>query len=95
MPSIPESLLHRYTREKRIKLDGKRVPLNTRLTEGSTLELYIKDEFFEKDEKNSFKKLIPNLNIVFEDERIRYDQPPQSQRIRSEWFGPAEFADVE
>ncbi len=70
MPSIPESLLHRYTREKRIKLDGKRVPLNTRLTEGSTLELYIKDEFFEKDEKNSFKKLIPNLNIVFEDDNV-------------------------
>lgn len=70
MPSIPESLLHRYTREKRIKLDGKKVPLNTRLVEGSTLELYIKDEFFEKDEKNSFKKLLPNLNIVYEDDNV-------------------------
>ena len=70
MPSIPESLLHRYTREKRIKLDGKKVPLNTRLVEGSTIELYIKDEFFEKDEKNAFKKLIPNLNVVYEDENV-------------------------
>ena len=70
MPSIPESLLHRYTREKRIKLDGKKVPLNTRLVEGSILELYIKDEFFEKDEKNSFKKLIPNLNVVYEDDNV-------------------------
>ena len=70
MPSIPESLLHRYTREKRIKVDGKKVPLNTRLCEGSVVELYIKDEFFEKDEKNAFKKLIPNLNIVYEDDNV-------------------------
>lgn len=67
---MPESLLHRYTREKRIKLDGKKVPLNTRLSEGSVVELYIKDEFFEKDEKNAFKKLIPNLNVVYEDDNV-------------------------
>jgi 23S rRNA pseudouridine955/2504/2580 synthase len=70
MPSIPESLLHRYNREKRIKLDGKRAPLSTRIEEGSTVELYIKDEFFEKNEKDAFRHLIPNLNIVFEDENI-------------------------
>jgi len=70
MPNIPESLLHRYLREKRIKVNGKRVPLNTRVEVGDLVELYIKDEFFEKDSKDAFKKLIPNLNIVFEDENV-------------------------
>ena len=70
MPSIPESLLHRYLREKRIKLNGKKEPLNTRLSEGDKIELYIKDEFFEKDSRDSILKLIPNLHIVFEDENV-------------------------
>lgn len=70
MPEIPTSLLHRYNREKRIKVDGKKVELNTRLSVGSVIELYIKDEFFEKNTTDAFKKLIPNLNIVFEDENI-------------------------
>ena len=70
MPSIPESLLHRYLREKRIKLNGKKEPLNTRLCEGDKVELYIKDEFFEKESREPYLKLIPNLNIVFEDENV-------------------------
>ena len=70
MPSIPESLLHRYLREKRIKVNGKKVPLNTRLEVSDKVELYIKDEFFEKETKDGFKKLIPNLNIVYEDENL-------------------------
>ena len=70
MPSIPESLLHRYLREKRIKVNGKKVPLNTKVELGDKIELYIKDEFFEKEQKNAFKKLVPNLNIVYEDENV-------------------------
>ncbi len=70
MPTIPPALLHRYLREKRIKLCGKKPSLSDRLKEGDTIDLYIKDEFFEHENKNNFKKLIPNLNIVFEDENI-------------------------
>ena len=70
MPSIPESLLHRYLREKRIKLNGKKEPLNTRLSEGDKIELYIKDEFFEKESRESILKLVPNLHIVFEDDKV-------------------------
>ena len=70
MPSIPESLLHRYLREKRIKVNGKKVPLNTRIEKGDTVELYIKDEFFEKEEKEAFKKLVANLSVVYEDDNV-------------------------
>mgnify|MGYP003306582574 CR=1 FL=1 len=70
MPSIPESLLHRYLREKRIKVNGKKIPLNSRITENDTVELYIRDEFFEKSEKNAFKTLNARIDIVFEDENV-------------------------
>ncbi len=70
MPQMPESLLHRYLREKRIKVNGKKIPLNTRLSENDTVELYIKDEFFEKSETTAFKKLTAPVKIVYEDENI-------------------------
>ncbi len=67
---MPESLLHRYLREKRIKINGKKTPLNTRLCENDTVELYIKDEFFEKESKDAYLFLNAPINTVFEDENI-------------------------
>ena len=44
----PRSLLQKYIRLKRIKLNGKGSKRDTRLNEGDVLSLYINDEFFEK-----------------------------------------------
>ena len=70
MPSIPESLLHRYLREKRIKVNGKKIPLNTKISQGDIVELYIKDEFFEKNKSHPFKNAASCVNIVYEDENV-------------------------
>lgn len=70
MPTIPPSLLHRYLREKRIKVNSKKVPLNTRLNQNDVVELYIKDEFFTTSPENFFMKASPNINVIFEDENI-------------------------
>ncbi len=70
MPTIPPSLLHRYLREKRIKVNSKKVPLNTRLNQNDLVELYIKDEFFVTSPEKFFMKASPNINVVFEDENI-------------------------
>ena len=70
MPTLPKSLMYKYIREKRVKINGKKAELNTRLQEGDLLEFYIKDEFFDVSEDMSFTKLNPHLNIVFEDENI-------------------------
>ena len=72
VPLLPESLLQKYIRLKRIKLNGKGSKRDARLSEGDVLSLYINDEFFEKPtERNSYLKVgAPRLDIVYEDENI-------------------------
>ena len=72
VPLLPDSLLQKYIRLKRIKLNGKGAKRDTRLAAGDVLQLYINDEFFEKPrEENSYLKVgTPKLNIVYEDENI-------------------------
>ena len=72
VPLLPESLMQKYIRLKRIKLGGKRVERNTRLNVGDVLQLYINDEFFEtpKAENAYLAVSAPKLNIVYEDENI-------------------------
>ena len=72
VPLLPESLLQKYIRLKRIKVNGKGAKRDARLSLGDTLQLYINDEFFEKPrEENSYLKVsTPKLNIVYEDENI-------------------------
>ena len=72
VPLLPDSLLQKYIRLKRIKLNGKGAKRDTRLAAGDVLQLYINDEFFEKPrEDTSYLKVgTPKLNIVYEDENI-------------------------
>ena len=42
-PLLPATLLYKYIRLKRIKVDGKRAEINTRLALGSIVEMYIND----------------------------------------------------
>ena len=46
IPLLPQPLLYKYIRLKRIKCNKKRCEISTRLQEGDLLELYINDEFF-------------------------------------------------
>ena len=72
VPLLPESLLQKYIRLKRIKVNGKGAKRDVRLHTGDLLQLYINDEFFEKPrEENSYLKVgTPKLSIVYEDENI-------------------------
>ena len=72
VPLLPESLLQKYIRLKRIKVNGKGAKRDTRLSVGDTLQFYINDEFFEKPrEENSYLKVgTPRLTVVYEDENI-------------------------
>ena len=72
VPLLPDTLLQKYIRLKRIKRNGKGAKRDTRLAAGDVLQLYINDEFFEKPrEENSYLKVgTPKLNIVYEDENI-------------------------
>ena len=70
-PMLPATLLYKYIRLKRIKVDGKRAEINTRLALGSVVEMYINDEFFEpKSPKYDFMSASKSLDIVYEDENL-------------------------
>lgn len=72
VPLLPEALLQKYIRLKRIKLNGKGAKRDDRLKIGDVLQLYINDEFFElPTENNAYLKVsTPKLIIIFEDENI-------------------------
>ena len=71
LPSLPKSLLYKYLRTKRIKLNGKKADIATRLKEGDLVEMYINDEFFaEKEEKYSFLGAGKSLDILYEDKNV-------------------------
>lgn len=71
VPNLPQSLLYKYIRTKRIKVNNKRAEISTRLNVGDIVDMYINDEFFEKTEKQyDFMKASKNLDIIYEDDNI-------------------------
>ncbi|MBQ4338664.1 MAG: RluA family pseudouridine synthase [Clostridia bacterium] len=71
VPNLPQSLLYKYIRTKRIKVNSKRAEISTRLCVGDVVDMYINDEFFAPAKTNyDFLGASKNLNIVYEDENI-------------------------
>ncbi len=71
VPLLPKALMYKYIRIKRIKVNGKRAEISTRLNIGDIVDMYINDEFFEKSPTEyDFLKASKNLDIIYEDENI-------------------------
>ena len=72
VPLLPDALLQKYIRLKRIKVNGRGSKRDYHVALGDTLQLYINDEFFETPrEENAYLKVAtPRLAIVYEDENI-------------------------
>lgn len=69
---LPQSLMYKFIRTKKIKVNGKRTVQNYFLSEGDEIQLYIKDEFFGAPEADTsaLTRIKPKLDIVYEDENI-------------------------
>ena len=69
---LPMSLLYKYIRTKKIKVNGARAQQNQVLTVGDVVTLYIRDEFFDVPERDNsaLSNIRPKLSIVYEDENI-------------------------
>ncbi len=70
VPLLPQGLMYKYIRLKRIKLNSKRCEISTRLNVGDVLSMYINDEFFEAKEDIGFKSAPAQVDVVYEDENI-------------------------
>lgn len=70
--TLPKSLMYKYIRKKCIKLNGKKCDIQQFLKEGDELTFFIKDEFFENSEQESYEffKAPAKFDIVYEDENI-------------------------
>ena len=68
---LPQSLLYKYIRTKRIKVDGKRAHEGDMLSAGSVVEMYIPDEFFgETADVSEYDRVKLTPQIVYEDENV-------------------------
>ncbi len=71
---LPMSLMYKFIRTKKIKVNRHRAEQKYILQEGDEIQLFIKDEFFDSPEKDSsvgtLASIRPKLSIVYEDENI-------------------------
>lgn len=77
-PGMPQALLYKYIRLKRIKVNGGRAKPDTRLNAGDIVDAYINDEFFAPSKpKYDFLGASNKISIVYEDENILIADKPQ------------------
>ncbi len=69
VPSLPKSLLYKYIRLGRVKIENKKVTISRRLKLGESLQLYINDEFFE-EKQNNFLAAPTAVSILYEDQDL-------------------------
>jgi 23S rRNA pseudouridine955/2504/2580 synthase len=69
---LPQSMMYKYIRTKKIKLNRARAHENDILQEGDELLLFIRDEFFDipSNDDSALSRIVPKLDIVYEDENI-------------------------
>lgn len=92
VPALPKNLMYKYIRLKRIKLNGKRCEISTKLSEGDSVQLYINDEFFPEkcDEANRFLNAPKDIEIVYEDENILLCDKPCGLVVHEDESGEAD-----
>ncbi len=69
---LPQSLMYKFIRTKKIKVNRARCEQSQILAEGDEVLLFIKDEFFDVPSKDTsaLSAITPKLDIVYEDENI-------------------------
>ena len=69
---LPMSLMYKYIRTKKIKVNRKRCEQKYILQEGDEIQLFIREEFFDSPEKDNgaLSRIVPKLDVVYEDDNI-------------------------
>ncbi len=71
MKALPQSMLYKALRTKKIKVNRKRAEPGQKLNEGDNVELYLKDDFFAGDAPETvFRTMRSDIKPVYEDENI-------------------------
>ena len=72
IPALPMSLMYKFIRTKKIKVNRARTQQNYMLCEGDEVLLFIREEFFDvpTNDSGAFMRIVPKLSILYEDENI-------------------------
>lgn len=82
-PRLSAGSLHKYLRENKIKVDGKKQPLSTRLTPGSTVRVYLSDALLDTSGP-AFLAARPELRVVYEDNAVLAADKPAGLPVNDE-----------
>ena len=86
--NLPKSMMYKFIRTKKIKVNRKRAEIGQMLTEGDTVELFLPPEFLEREQSDHlFMKIKPSFGIVYEDENILICNKPVGMLSHSDEDG--------
>lgn len=81
---LPKSLMYKYIRNKKIKVNRKRCEISQRLNEGDLVQMYISEEFFEEQNDLSFMQASDQLNVLYENEHLLIVYKPANLLVHSD-----------
>ncbi len=67
--AITQPLIYKFIRKKRVKVNGKGSKIDYILQQGDTIDMYINDEFFDKERVN-YQHIKADIDIVYQDANI-------------------------
>lgn len=82
---LPQSMLYKGIRTKRIKRNGKRCEISERLVEGDEISLYLNDDLLTETPKQyPFLKASSKINVLYEDHHIILVDKPAGLIVHSD-----------
>lgn len=81
---LPKSLMYKYIRNKKIKVNRQRCEISQRLNEGDSVQMYISEEFFDDQSNSSFMQASDQLDVIFENEHILIVYKPANLLVHSD-----------
>ncbi len=85
LPLLPVPLMYKCIRLKKIKVNRKRAEQKYHLQAGDTVQLFLAEEFFEQvDADNTFLRITPHLQIVYEDDAVLIVNKPEGLIVHAD-----------
>lgn len=84
LKQLPQNLLYKYIRNKKIKVNRKRCTIDQKLQLDDVLQCYIPEEFFDQPLDYRFLEASRDLKTVYEDEHILIVDKPSGLLVHSD-----------
>lgn len=81
---LPTSLMYKYIRNKKIKVNKARCEISTKLQVGDSIQMYIAEDFFEESISLDFLQCKGMIEVVYEDENLLIVNKPTNLLVHSD-----------